>query len=137
MACCALFEVRTEFLNIIYASFGFKQQRAQGEGGREHGFSTRLPAPKTTRSKTFPEQEALGSAWNNVVRGDRVVRAHATPTPNLPLPAWTDGPSCKLPTRAVHVCLLVLRRRWLNLNRPVPSTLSRHPLLRVSHLSRE
>jgi hypothetical protein len=54
---------------------------AQRERSRKDGVSTRLPAPKSAPVKASPEQENLGSGWNHVVRGGRVVKAQATPIP--------------------------------------------------------
>jgi hypothetical protein len=45
------------------------------------GVSTRLPAPKSAPAKPPPEQEKLGHGWNHVVRGGRVVKAQASPSP--------------------------------------------------------
>jgi hypothetical protein len=56
-------------------------RRAQGERSRKDGVTTRLPAPKSAPAKPSPEQEKLGSGYNHVVRGGRVVKAQATPTP--------------------------------------------------------
>jgi hypothetical protein len=56
-------------------------KRAQGESSRKDGVPTRLPAPKSAPAKASPEQEKLGSGWNHVVRGGRVVKAQATPSP--------------------------------------------------------
>jgi hypothetical protein len=41
----------------------------------------RLPAPKSAPAKPSPEQVKLGSGWNHVVRGGRVVKDQATPSP--------------------------------------------------------
>jgi hypothetical protein len=56
-------------------------KRAQGERSRKVGVSTRLPAPKSAPAKSSPEEEKLGSGWNHVVRGGRVVKAQASPSP--------------------------------------------------------
>jgi hypothetical protein len=55
--------------------------RAQIERGRRDGVSTRLHAPKSAPSMPTPEQEALGSGWNHVVQGGRIVKAQATSSP--------------------------------------------------------
>jgi hypothetical protein len=55
-------------------------RRAQIQRGRRDGVSTRLHAPKSAPSMPT-EQEALGSGWNHVVQGGRIVKAHATSSP--------------------------------------------------------
>jgi hypothetical protein len=52
-------------------------KRALRERGRRDGVSTHLPA-KSATPKPTPEQEALGTGWNHVVRGVRILKAHAT-----------------------------------------------------------
>jgi hypothetical protein len=56
-------------------------KRAQNERGRRDGVSTRLHPPKSAPSMPTPEQEALGSGWNHVVQGGRIVKAQATSSP--------------------------------------------------------
>jgi hypothetical protein len=58
-------------------------KRALRERGRRDGFSTGLTAPKSAPHKPAPEQEALGTGWNHVVRGGRILKAHAT-SPTMP-----------------------------------------------------
>jgi hypothetical protein len=66
--CCFLLEIK-------------RRRPLQRERSRKDGVSTRLPAPKSAPAEPSPEQEKLGSGWNHVVRGGRVVKAQATPTP--------------------------------------------------------
>jgi hypothetical protein len=56
-------------------------KREQMERSRKDGDSTRLPAHKSAPAKPSPEQEKRGHGWNHVVRGGRVVKAQATPSP--------------------------------------------------------
>jgi hypothetical protein len=62
--------------------------------GRRDGFSTRLPAPKSAPPKPTPEQEALGTGWNHVVRGGRTLKTHAT--------SHTMSTNCGLGTQSEH-----------------------------------
>jgi hypothetical protein len=58
-------------------------KRAQVERGRRDGISTRLHAPKSAPSMPTPEQDVLGSGWNDVVQGGRIVKAPATSSTTL------------------------------------------------------
>jgi hypothetical protein len=57
--------------------------RALRERCRRNGFSTRLPAPKSAPPKPTPEQEALGTGRNHVVRGGRTIETLAS-SPTMP-----------------------------------------------------
>jgi hypothetical protein len=102
-------------------------KRAQGEGSRKDGVSTRLPAPNSAPAKPSSEQEKLGSGWNHIVRGGRVVKAQATPSP-----ASTSSDTGRRTERQVApkggqrkpACL---KCRWWNPSHPVPNRLTPLP----------
>jgi hypothetical protein len=102
-------------------------KRAQGERSRKDGVSTRLPAPRLAPAKPSPKQEKLGSGWNHVVRGGRVVKAQATPTP-----ASTSSDTERLTERHAastggHSKPACPEYRWWNKSHPVPNRLTPLP----------
>jgi hypothetical protein len=101
-----------------------KQDREEvRELSRKEGVSTRLQAPKSTPAKPSPEQEKLGPGWNHIVRGGRVVKAQATPSPastSTDTGRRTERQATQL---ATNVSPLVLRCRWWKPSHPVPNRL--------------
>lgn len=78
---------------------------------RNDGISTPVAAPRLC-----PEQEGLGSGWNNVVLRGCVMKAQVAATPTPPYPIQSSGPSRRLSAslpRPANASLQDLRcRRW-------------------------
>jgi hypothetical protein len=112
-------------------------KRAQGERDRKDGVSTSLPAPKSAPAKPSTEQENLALAGTTLSEAAASSRLRLSPALPPLHPTQEDGPSGRLPQRAVNVSPLVLKCWWWSPSHPVPKTLIQHPLPhRVSLRSR-
>jgi hypothetical protein len=76
---------------------------ASGQGKGRDGISSRLHAPKSAPTMPTPGQEALSSGLNHVVQWGRIVKAHATSSPN-PITSDLDRRSERQAVRTDDPC---------------------------------